>query len=376
MFPVDTKIKETKAVIYQEDYDQLIDICRQITSHRQMLAKPRIEQLLLQQVNAEVDNPRLLSHLIAESLMRRIDRQLVESKNIFVQEFDVPQIELFYSMAEAVPFVYVGHDMANQALAKSVRELAFFTILDIGIGKGGQVKRLLDVLAARGAELRAVQVIGLDPLEKNLAEARNLLEEAEKGYPFEVNFRPLCSLVEELSDDDFRSIRDSSKGNLVINSAFAFHHTSHPLNAPQARTELLERLASLKPRLLTLVEPNSNHDTEELAKRVHHSWEHFGNVFALVDEAGIDISHKYLIKGKFFAREIRDIFGVSDHFRCERHELYESWLLRLFKAGFKPVDLGEVSVNLPQYCQYDVSEGLVRLDYNKTTIVAMMAFST
>jgi hypothetical protein len=363
-------------VIYQVNYDQLIDICKQITSHRQLLAKPRIEQLLLQKVDADVKNPQLLSHLIAESLMRRIDRQLVESKNIFVQEFDVPQTELFYSMAEAVPFVYVGHDLANQALEQVVRDLPFFTILDIGIGNGGQVKRLLDVLAGGSGNLKAVHVIGLDPVEKNLAEARARLEQARKNYPFNVDFQPLCSLVEELSDDDFEMIRERSKGNLVINSAFAFHHTSHPLNDPQARTSLLGRLASLKPRLLTLVEPNSNHDTEELAKRVHHSWEHFGNVFALVDEAEIDPSHKFLIKGKFFAREIRDIFGVSDHFRCERHELYDSWLLRLFKAGFKPVDLGELSVKLPPYCHYDVSEGLVRLDYNNTTIVAMMAFST
>lgn len=363
-------------MIYQEDYDQLIDICRQITSHRQLLAKPRIEQLILQQVDANVANAQLLSHLIAESLMRRIDRQLVESKNIFVQEFDVPQTELFYSMAEAVPFVYVGHDLANQVMEQAVRDLGFFTILDIGIGNGGQVKRLLDSLAGRGGELKTVQVIGLDPVEKNLGQARLRLEQAAKNYPFKVDFQPLCSLVEELTDDDFQSIRDSSKGNLIINSAFAFHHTSHPLNDPRARTELLKRMASLKPRILTLVEPNSNHDTEELTKRVHHSWEHFGNVFALVDESGIDVSHKYLIKGKFFAREIRDIFGVSDHFRCERHELYDSWLLRLFKAGFKPVDLGDVSVTLPPYCHYDISEGLVRLDYNDTTIVAMMAFST
>jgi hypothetical protein len=362
-------------VIYQEDYDRLIDICKQITSHRQLLAKPRIEQLILQHVDADVANAQLLSHLIAESLMRRIDRQLVESKNIFVQEFDVPQTELFYSMAEAVPFVYIGHDLANQVLEQAVRDLDYFTILDIGIGNGGQVKKLLDVLAGTGGGLKAVEVIGLDPVEKNLAEARVRLEQAGKSYPFKVDFRSLCSLVEELRDGDFQSIQESSKGNLVINSAFTFHHTSHPLNDPTTRTELLGRLASLKPRVLTLVEPNSNHDTEELTKRVHHSWEHFGNVFALVDEAGIDMSHKYLIKGKFFARELRDIFGVSDHFRCERHELYDSWLLRLFKAGFKPVDLGAVSAQLPPYCQYDVSEGLVRLNYNDITIVAVMAFS-
>jgi hypothetical protein len=363
-------------VIYQEQYDQLIDICKQITSHKQLLAKPRIEHLILQHVSADVSNPQLLSHLIAESLMRRIDRQLVESKNIFVQEFDVPQTELFYSMAEAVPFVYVGHDLANQVLERTVSDLGVFTILDIGIGNGGQVKKLLDLLAGKGGKLKRVRVIGLDPVEKNLAEARLRIERAAKTYPFEVDFRPLCTLVEDLTDDDLQSIRDWSKDNLIINSAFSFHHTGHPLNDSQARTELLKRLASLKPRILTLVEPNSNHDTEELTKRVHHSWEHFGNVFALVDESGIDVSHKYLIKGKFFAREIRDIFGVSDHFRCERHELYDAWLLRLFKAGFQPVDLEEVPVKLPPYCQYDISEGLVRLDYNGTTIVAVMAFST
>ena len=363
-------------MIYQESYDQVIEICKQITSHRQLLAKPRIEQLILQQVNADVANPQLLSHLIAESLMRRIDRQLVESKNIFVQEFDVPQTELFYSMAEAVPFVYVGHDLANQVLEREVSGLGVFTILDIGIGNGGQVKKLLDVLAGKGGKLKTVQIIGLDPVEKNLGEARLRIERAAKKYPFKVDFRPLRTLVEELTDDDLHSIRDSAEGNLIINSAFAFHHTGHPLNDSRDRTELLRRLASLKPRILTLVEPNSNHDSEELTKRVHNSWEHFGNVFALVDEAAIDASHKYLIKGKFFAREIKDIFGVSDHFRCERHELYDAWLLRLFKAGFKPVDLGEVSVKLPPYCQYDTSEGLVRLNYNGTTIVAMMAFSS
>jgi hypothetical protein len=363
-------------VIYQNEYDLLLDVCKQITTHRQMLAKPRIERFILEQIDEGIANPQLLCHLIAESLMRRIDRQLVESKNIFVQEFDIPQTELFYSMAEAVPFVYVGHFLANRYLAQAVCDLRSFTILDIGIGNGGQVKKLLDILAGNRGKVESVRIVGLDPVQKNLAEAGSRFEKAKKDYPFRVEFQPLCSMVENLNDDEFESIREMSKGNLVINSAFSFHHTSHPLKDQQSRTDLLRRLASLGPRILTLVEPNSNHDTEELVKRVHHSWEHFGNVFALVDEAEIDSSHKYLIKGKFFAREIRDIFGVSDHFRCERHELYESWLLRLFKAGYKPFDPGDFSVELPPYCRYDVSEGLVRLDYNDTTIVAVMAFTT
>jgi hypothetical protein len=329
----------------------------------------------LDHVDDRVANPQLLSHLIAESLMRRIDRQLVESKNIFVQEFDIPQTELFYSMAEAIPFVYVGHNLANHYLEQAVRDLRSFTILDIGIGNGGQVKRLLDTMAGSGKKLDSVRVIGLDPVEKNLSEAGSRLETAGRDYPFKLDFQPLCNLLENLEEADYESIRRISEGNLIINSAFTFHHTGHPLNDQQARTDLLKRLASLQPRALTLVEPNSNHDTEELVKRVHHSWEHFGNVFALIDEAAIDSSHKYLIKGKFFAREVQDIFGVSDHFRCERHELYDSWLLRLFKAGYKPIEPDEISIELPAYCRYTVSEGLVRLNYNDTTIVSVMAFT-
>ena len=360
-------------MIFDKEYEHLLDVCRQITNHRQLLAKPRIERLILEHVDETVPNAQLLSHVIAESLMRRIDRRLVESKNIFVQEFDIPQTELFYSMAEAVPFVYAGHVLANHYLEQVVKNLRFFTILDIGIGNGGQVKRLLDNLTEY--DLESVRIIGLDPVERNLAEAREQLETAGRSYPFELQFRSLCGMVETLDENFLEEIRNESKGNLVINSAFAFHHTSHPIDDQRSRTDLLKRLKTLHPLALTLIEPNSNHDTEDLVKRIHHSWEHFGNVFALVDEADIDVSHKYLIKGKFFAREMRDIFGVSDHFRCERHELYDSWLLRLFKAGYKPLEMGEVSVHLPPYCGYNMSEGLIRFDYNDTTIVAVMAFT-
>jgi hypothetical protein len=45
---------------------------------------------------------------------------------------------------------------------------------------------------------------------------------------------------------------------------------------------------------------------------------------------------KFAIKEKFFGREVRDILGTSDNFRCERHEPYDSWLLRLTKAGLRP----------------------------------------
>ncbi len=329
----------------------------------------------MKHIDPAVANDRLLAHLVAESLLKRIDRQLLESKNIFIQEFDIPQTTLFYSMAEAVPFVYAGHFLANQYLLAATKGLPSFAILDVGIGNGKQTIEFLRLLAENNADARSVDVIGLDPVEQSIEFCRKSFEQIRNQLPFRVEFHPICNLIENLSDRDFESIRTIGGAAIFINAAFTLHHTSHPLNDETTRTDLLRRLARLEPRLLTLVEPSSNHDTEELPKRFHHCWQHFGNVFALVDEADIAATHKFLIKEKFFGREIRNIFGVSDYFRCERHELYDSWLLRLHRAGFKPCPYPDLQVKLPSYCRYSVSDGLVRLDYNDVTIVAVLAFS-
>jgi hypothetical protein len=362
-------------LIYQSEYEQLLDICRQITTHRQQLAKPRIEAKVLRHIDPSVPNERLLAHLIAESLLKRIDRQLLESKNIFVQEFDIPQSVLFYSMAEAVPFVYAGHHLANQCLLAAAGGLESLTIFDIGMGNGKQVLQLLRLLSEKGGSARAVRVVGLDPVQQNIDSCRASIEALRGELPFRLEFHALCTMIEDLSAADYEFIVGAGDGALLINSAFTLHHISHPLNDQETRTGILRRLAALQPRILTLVEPSSDHDTEELPRRFHHCWQHFGNVFALVDEAGIDPSHKFLIKEKFFGREIRNIFGVSDLFRCERHELYDSWLLRLHRAGFRPCDHPDLQVQMPPYCRCSISEGLARLDYNDLTIVAVFAFA-
>lgn len=363
-----------KGLIYQRLYDEIIRIPKQITSHRQLLAKPKIEGLILKQVDTETSNEDLLAHLIGESLMKRIDRQLLESKNIYIQHFDIPQITLFYSMAEAVPFVSAGHHLANQYLEREMSGLRAATVFDIGIGKARQITRLLQMLKNGDSKLETLNIIGADPVQQNLETSKAIIDQLSAELQFTVNFFPICSLIEDFSAQDYEEVKNIGGDHILINSAFTFHHTSHPLYDTESRTNLLKKLAALKPLAITLVEPSSNHDTEELTRRVHHSWQHFGTVFQFIDEANIDLSHKFSIKEKFFGREIRDIFGVSDHFRSERHELYDSWLLRLYKAGFKPIELIDLKVELPDYCSYSISEGLVRLDYNNTTIVAVLGF--
>lgn len=361
-------------MIYQDLYDEVIKAGIQIVTHRQAMAKTRIEELVRGTLDAETENGALIAHLVSESLLKRIDRRLAESKNIYVQQFDIPQTELFYSMAEAVPFVFVGHSLANQCIADAIDGFERATVLDIGVGRGQQMKRLVERLDAGKGKLRRLDIIGLDPVEENLKDSREVFDGLQDQVGIEIEFHPMQRLFEYMSDEDFKQIASLRNDVLAVTSAFSLHHTSHPLNDDAARLRMLRSIADLEPAVLTLVEPNSNHDTEYLPERIKNAWLHFGTAFALIDESNIEPSHKFLCKEKFFGREIRDIFGVSDVFRCERHELYTDWLLKLHRAGFEPYECDGLLADLPDYCQYDVSDGVVRLDYSDTTIVAVLSF--
>jgi hypothetical protein len=362
-------------VIYQESYEQLLEICKQIALHRQKLAKPRVEEMVCDNINLRTSNERLLAHTIGESLLKRIDRKLLESKNIYVQQFDIPQIKLFYSMSQAVPLVRAGHHAANQYLLAAMRDRRTATLVDIGIGKGVQTLALMDMLAEAGCALEEVRVVGLDPDENNLRESGAAFREKEAELPFAVRYFPVQNLIENFTDRDYNTIREIGGDGILVNSAFSFHHTLHPPGDSEIRTDIFKNFAELHPLMLTLVEPHSNHDTEDLPRRFHNSWQHFGHVFKLIDQSSIDETHKFTIKIKFFGREIRDIFGVSDYFRSERHEPYESWLLRLHRAKFQPVSSDTIKVELPDHFQWDASEGLVRMSYDGVPIVSVMAYS-
>lgn len=362
-------------MIYQEKYEQLMTAARQIVGRKGALAKPKVEEHLLPRVGAETPNDELLAHIISESLMRRIDRQLVESKNIYVEQFEIPQIAMFYSAAEAIPFIPAAHSLSNHYLVHAIGNATSATVLDIGIGKGMQMVSLIEMLRERAPNLKHLTVIGIDPLQHNTETARAAIEQAGEEHRISIDYHSRCSVIEQFDEPDFAKIAELVRGPLVVNSAFSFHHVAHPFGDHERRTRLLHRLVQLEPTVLVLAEPHSDHDTDNLVKRLHNSWDHFGHVYKLIDESSIEPSHKFAVKETFFGREVRDIFGVSDHFRSERHEPYQSWLLRLTKAGLSPCSREDLEVSLPSYCDVDISEGLVRMSYDGTTIVAVMAYN-
>lgn len=354
-------------------YEELIAIGRQITCHRQRLAKPRVERLVLDRVDIGTANDELLAHLIADSLLRRIDRNLLESRSIFFQQFEIPKVLRYHRLAKAIPFITIGHEVANQFICKTVDTTGTLTVVDIGIGEGVQIRRLLRRLARLSQPPRQVDIVGLDPARSLLAACRDELARLRSKVPFPIHFRSLETTLEDLAIEQLEETIGPRTGPLAINAAFTLHHTHHQVGDTARRTLLLQRLTALEPQVLTVVEPHSNHDTENLTERIHHAWRHFSAISALIDESNLDASTLFAIKKEFFGRQARDIFGTSDHFRSERHEPYEHWLERLDRAGFEPLPV-TINTFMPPYCSSSVADGLVRLSYRDQVILAVLAY--
>lgn len=369
-------------MIFEERYRVVLSACQDIRRHRERLAKPVLAAQVLAEVGVDAPSDVLLAHMIAEALLRRVDRNLLAGKNIYLQQFETSQIDLFSLLPRAYPHVPQSHGIANQFLAHALREAPSAALLDVGAGKGAQAAALLRALAAEPGRLKRLRVVALDASGQNLSEATAALRGLMPDLPFAVEVLPLRAMIERCEAPQLQATLGHADV-VAINAAYTLHHTTHAPNDPEQRTAVLRRLAALRPRVFTLIEPSANHDTEQLPRRVHSCWEHFGTVFDLIDRSDASPIEKFAIKEKFFGREIRDILGTSDTFRSERHEPYESWLLRLTKAGLRPYApeaLGThawpgLGITLPEYCSVSVRDGLVRLGYRGVPLIAVFAYS-
>lgn len=365
-------------MIFSDKYERVLDAARSITARRERVAKFMLAEWLETTVGPNLSSDALLAHIIAESLLSRIDRRLVDAKHIYLEKFDISQIEMFYTMTQGYPQVPLAHRAANGYLAHELSQHEDAAMVEIGIGRGAQVASMLSQLGAMPhSKLARLTLHAVDPDPQNLIDARKQIDGIRKGLPFKIRFHAVEGLVEKFDRSDLAQLKTPRGVPLVMNSAYTLHHILHEPGDRDLRTRILKALREeLQPRLFTLIEPNANHDTESLTARLEACWAHFGTVFDLIDQADIPEDRKFVIKEKFFGREIRDIFGTSDAYRCERHEPYEGWMLRLRKAGFHPYDDTVVTptAGLPSRCDVQQSDGLVRLGYRGEPLIAVFAY--
>ncbi|QSQ21981.1 GAI protein2C [Pyxidicoccus parkwayensis] len=315
--------------------------------------------------------------LFARALSRRLEGSGAVTRNPYLdseQEQEARQIDLFRLLMTHMPLASAADAVANALLVGLLRGHSEATLLDVGIGQARQDCGLLRELAKAGALPKRLTLVGVDPSGASLGQAEGAVAEVAREVGVAVRFVGLETPVESLADATWAALRGVPRP-LVVNAAFALHHVAEtPDSGGAARDRVLRRLRALEPTGLVLCEPNVDHHRAPVRERFRNAWNHFTRIFELLDTLDVPKQERAAIK-RFFGREVDDVVGtVDESARCERHETAQSWLDRLRRAGFEPLE------TLARVRPSDVhpavtlrrEPGFVGISYRDDTLVAVL----
>ena len=289
----------------------------------------------------------------------------------------------FEVLRAQTPFVQFGYAAANAAIAAlPTRSLH---VVDVGIGRGSQWPALLEVLARHDPPPR-LRLTGVDLPAPGADPGRVLREVGEEltslaarhGLPFSYQARAVP--MEELRVDHLDLRADET---LVVNLALALHHSpTDSTHGVCVRDQVLTRLREWAPTLVTLTEPDAEHDQLPLTARVHEALAHYGALFDALSTLVPD-GHpaRPVLEEQFFGREILNVVGFDGADRVERHQRHAAWGQRFHRAGFTPVDL--TRHQQPVRAQADVREpttvtadqGMLLLAWRSTPLLSVSAWT-
>ncbi|WP_439881799.1 aminotransferase class I/II-fold pyridoxal phosphate-dependent enzyme [Pontibacter sp. MBLB2868] len=250
-------------------------------------------------------------------------------------------ISAFNVLMKSTPLVTFGHHLANLAIADSVAGTTEVHILDLGIGSGLQWLHLMELLASRANGTVSLKITGVDipavgddPAIR-LRMTGEMLQEAAGKSGISFTYTGIAQKLEEINLLD---LTYSASETLVINSAFTLHHLPDQLTTEiDYRDRILRQIKALNPALLTLTEPDSEHNRLNFLPRLRESLRHYYTVFDVLDTLLPPLlPERQVIEQEFFGREIINVISCEGINRVERHERNEAWQQRMIRNGFTP----------------------------------------
>lgn len=357
-------ISQTQTAFEKAELDELMQIRPE---HFTSAQRYELENLFRHcTAGAETSSQQLVASLIIKAFNRRIRSESI-SKHIYLNKSETPQIALFRILIEKFPFVKHSQAMVNRRILDAIGTHPEITLMDIGIGQGIQVLRLLQD-AENIPTLRTVRVIGIEPFADALEDSRRHIEAFAATSRLKVIFEGVCAFAEDIDFSKFTM----GQAPVMVNASLALHH----IRTQQDRLKTLLGIRSMNPEAFLLTEPNSDHFQDDYFKRYQSCFNHYYNLFCVIDRLEIPQEDKNTLK-LFFGREINDVLGNEDAQRYEKHEPAVGWLDKLHRAGF---NICSDTMTLPPSGEYGVeirqhAEGFAGFTFGDETVLAVICAS-
>ncbi|GLT83476.1 hypothetical protein SLE2022_017640 [Rubroshorea leprosula] len=253
-------------------------------------------------------------------------------------------LSYMHLLYEICPYLKFGYMAANGAIADACKSENHIHIIDYHIGQGTQWLTLLQALAARPGGAPHVRITGIDdPVSKYArgdglcAVGRRLAALSEK-FSIEVEFHGLPVFAPDVTMD----MLDVRPGEaLVVNFPLELHHTpDESVDVNNPRDGLLRMIKSLSPKVVTLVEQESNTNTAPFLPRFIEALDYYLAMFESMDGTlPRDSKDRINVEEHCLARDIVNVIACEGKERVERHELLGKWKSRFTMAGFRQYPL-------------------------------------
>ncbi|KAK8497201.1 hypothetical protein V6N12_025702 [Hibiscus sabdariffa] len=253
-------------------------------------------------------------------------------------------LSYMHILYEICPYLKFGYMAANGAIAEACRTEDRIHIIDFQIAQGTQWMTLLQALAARPGGAPYVRITGIDdPVSKYArgggleAVKRRLMALAEK-FNILIEFHG----VPVFAPDITRDMLDVRPGEaLAVNFPLQLHHTpDESVDVNNPRDGILRMVKLLSPKVITLVEQESNTNTAPFLPRFIETLEYYSAMFESIDVTlPRHRKERINVEQHCLARDIVNVIACEGKERVERHELFGKWKSRLTMAGFRPYPL-------------------------------------
>ncbi|KAJ4973481.1 hypothetical protein NE237_006655 [Protea cynaroides] len=311
--------------------------CAEAVEHDNLkLAEALVQQIQIL-ARSQAGAMRKVATYFAQALAHRIYR-LYPQEILESSISDILQMHFYKSC----PYLQFAHVTANQAILEAFDGKNRVHVIDFSMKQGMQWPALMQALAIRNGGSPTFRLTGIGPPQPDNSDA---LQEvgwklAQLAEIFRVEFEYRGFVVNSLEDLNPSMLDLRPNEAVAVNSVFELHRL---LGRPGAMEEVLTSIKEMKPKIVTIVEQEANHNGTVFLDRFTEALYYYSSLFDSLEGCGgisPPNSQDLVMSEEYLGRQIFNVVACEGSDRVERHETLSQWGSRMGSAGFSPVPLG------------------------------------
>ncbi|XP_047342406.1 scarecrow-like transcription factor PAT1 [Impatiens glandulifera] len=314
----------------ERDLKRVLISCARAISDGNLIAAESLIFDLRQMVSVSGEPIQRLGAYMLEGLVARLSSSGSSIYKSLISKEPARKDLLSYMhvLYEVCPYFKFGYMSANGAIAEATKTEKNVHIIDFQINQGSQWVTLIQAFAGRPGGPPRIRITAIENDPTSTRQVGKRLAHLAKSFkvPFEFH-----SVV------DLSAIAIRTGETIAVNFAFVLHRMPDEsvLGTDNHRDRVLRTVKSLSPKVVTLVEQESNTNTSAFFPRFMECLDYYTAMFESIDVT-LPRGHRERIEVEqhCLARDVVNVIACEGMERVERNELLGKWKLRFRMAGF------------------------------------------